>query len=64
MKRTPELFQHLRRLRPTEPRSRYGPIQQLRSARTMKRSIRELGFQIAVRPLPKGMPLGASAARQ
>jgi hypothetical protein len=28
--------------------------------REVKRAIRELGFQIAVRPLPKGMPIGAS----
>jgi hypothetical protein len=28
--------------------------------RVVKRTIRELGFQIAVRPLPKGMPIGAS----
>ena len=28
--------------------------------REVKRGIRELGFQIAVRPLPKGMPIGAS----
>jgi hypothetical protein len=28
--------------------------------REVKRRIRELGFQIAVRPLPKGMPIGAS----
>jgi hypothetical protein len=61
MKPDSELFQHLRRLRPdgttvtiwTYP----GNYDRLR---TMKRSIRELGFQIAVRPLPKGMPLGAS----
>jgi hypothetical protein len=28
--------------------------------REVKRAIRELGFQIALRPLPKGMPIGAS----
>jgi hypothetical protein len=28
--------------------------------RDVKRAIRELGFQIALRPLPKGMPIGAS----
>jgi hypothetical protein len=28
--------------------------------REVKRVIRELGFKIAVRPLPKGMPIGAS----
>jgi hypothetical protein len=28
--------------------------------RHLKRSIRELGFQIAVRPLPKGIPIGSS----
>lgn len=61
MKPNSELFQHLKRLRPdgttvtiwTYP----GNYDRLR---TMKRSIREIGFQIAVRPLPKGMPLGAS----
>jgi len=61
MKPNSELFQHLKRLRPagttvtvwTYP----GNYDRLR---TLKRSIRELGFQIAVRPLPKGMPLGAS----
>lgn len=61
MKPNSELFQHLQRLHPdgttvtiwTYP----GNYDRLR---TLKRSIRELGFQIAVRPLPKGMPLGAS----
>lgn len=56
-----ELFQHLQRLRPegttvtiwTYP----GNYDRLRH---LKRAIREVGFQIAVRPLPKGMPLGAS----
>jgi hypothetical protein len=28
--------------------------------RELKRAIRQVGFQIAVRPLPKGMPIGAS----
>jgi hypothetical protein len=61
LKPNSELFQHLKRLRPdgttitiwTYP----GNYDRLR---TLKRSIREIGFQIAVRPLPKGMPLGAS----
>ncbi len=61
MKPNGELFQHLKRLHPegttvtiwTYP----GNYDRLR---TLKRSIREVGFQIAVRPLPKGMPLGAS----
>ena len=56
-----ELFQRLRQLRPdgttvtiwTYP----GNYERLRQ---LKRAIREHGFQIAVRPLPKGMPLGAS----
>jgi hypothetical protein len=56
-----ELHHYLRRLRPdgttvtvwTYP----GNYDRLRE---LKRSIRELGFQIAVRPLPKGMPIGAS----
>jgi hypothetical protein len=61
LKPNSELFQHLQRLRPegttvtiwTYP----GNYDRLR---TLKRTIREIGFQIAVRPLPKGMPLGAS----
>jgi len=56
-----ELFQHLRQLRPegttitiwTYP----GNYDRLRE---LKRAIRQVGFQIAVRPLPKGMPIGAS----
>ena len=32
--------------------------------RELKRAIRQVGFQIAVRPLPKGMPIGALAPRQ
>jgi hypothetical protein len=28
--------------------------------REVKREIRRLGYQIAVRPLPKGVPIGAS----
>ena len=61
MKPNAEFYQHLKRMRPegttvtiwTYP----GNYDRLR---LLKRSIRELGFQIAVRPLPKGMPLGAS----
>jgi hypothetical protein len=61
MKPNSELFQHLKGLRPdgttitiwTYP----GNYDRLRM---LKRTIREVGFQIAVRPLPKGMPLGAS----
>jgi hypothetical protein len=61
MKPNSEFFQHLKRLRPesttitiwTYP----GNYDRLR---LLKRSIREVGFQIAVRPLPKGMPIGAS----
>ena len=57
-----ELFQHLQRLRPdgttiticTYP-GNYDRLRQL------KHAIRDRGFQIAVRPLPKGMPLGASS---
>jgi hypothetical protein len=56
-----ELRQYLQRLNPaattvtiwTYP----GNYDRLRE---IKRAIRELGFQIAVRPLPKGMPIGAS----
>jgi hypothetical protein len=28
--------------------------------RELKKAVREAGFAIAVRPLPKGMPIGAS----
>jgi hypothetical protein len=56
-----EFFQSLRRLRAdgttitiwTYP----GNFDRLRE---LKRAIRDVGFQIAVRPLPKGMPIGAS----
>jgi hypothetical protein len=56
-----EFFQQLQRFRPegttvtiwTYP----GNYDRLRE---MKRSIRQMGFAIAVRPLPKGMPIGAS----
>jgi hypothetical protein len=56
-----ELFQQLQRYRPegttitiwTYP----GNYERLRE---LKRTIREVGFQIAVRPLPAGMPMGAS----
>jgi hypothetical protein len=58
---TSELFQNLQRLKPdsttitiwTHP----GNYDRLRE---LKRAIREREFQIAVRPLPKGMPIGAS----
>lgn len=61
LKPNSELAQHLQRLRPdgttitiwTYP----GNYERLRQ---LKREIRDAGFQIAVRPLPKGMPLGAS----
>jgi len=61
LKPNSELFQHLKGMRPdgttitiwTYP-GNYDRLRQL------KRSIRQIGFQIAVRPLPKGMPLGAS----
>ncbi len=61
MRSNSELFQQLQKLRPdgttvtiwTYP-GNYDRLRQL------KREIREAGFQIAVRPLPKGMPLGAS----
>jgi hypothetical protein len=56
-----EFFRHLQRLKPesttitiwTYP----GNYDRLRE---LKRAIRQVGFQIAVRPLPKGMPIGAS----
>ena len=62
LKANSELFQHLRGLRPdgntvtiwTYP-GNYDRLRQL------KQAIREIGFQIAVRPLPKGIPVGASS---
>jgi hypothetical protein len=61
MRADSELHQFLRRQRPegttvtiwTYP----GNFDRLRE---LKRSIREQGFQIAVRPLPPGVPIGAS----
>ncbi len=61
LKPNSELSLHLQRLRPegttitiwTYP----GNYERLRQ---LKKAIRDVGFQIAVRPLPKGMPLGAS----
>jgi hypothetical protein len=61
LKPNSELFQHLKRMRPegttitiwTYP-GNYERLRQLKSA------IRAVDYQIAVRPLPKGMPLGAS----
>lgn len=56
-----EFFQHLQRLKPDGTTitiwTYSGNYDRLRE---MKRSIRQVGFQIAVRPLPKGMPIGAS----
>jgi hypothetical protein len=57
-----ELFQQLQRHKPegttvtiwTYP----GNYERLRE---LKRTIRQVGFQIAVRPLPAGMPIGASS---
>ena len=56
-----EFFHHVQRLRPegttitiwTYP----GNYDRLRE---LKRAIRQVGFQVAVRPLPKDMPIGAS----
>ena len=56
-----EFFQQLQHMRPdgttitiwTYP----GNYERLRE---LKHVIRQIGFQIAVRPLPKGMPIGAS----
>jgi hypothetical protein len=61
LKPNSELFEHLRQLRPdattvtiwTYP-GNYDRLRQL------KRAIRDAGFQIALRPLPKGTPMGAS----
>ena len=62
LKPTSELFQHLKGLRPdgttvtiwTYP----GNYDRLRH---LKQTIRQVGFQVAVRPLPKGVYLGASS---
>jgi hypothetical protein len=61
LKPNSELFQHLQKMRPegttvtiwTYP----GNYDRLRHLKT---AIRQLGFAIAVRPLPPGMPLGAA----
>jgi len=56
-----EFFQQLRQFRPEGTTitiwTYAGNFERLRE---MKRAIREQGFAIAVRPLPKGMPMGAS----
>jgi hypothetical protein len=65
MKPNGELLQHLKGLRAdgttitiwTYP-GNYDRLRQL------KRSIRELGFQVAVRPLPKGVPIGGTTANK
>ena len=62
LKPNSELFQHLKGLRPdgttitiwTYP----GNYDRLRH---LKQSIREFGFQIAVRPMPKGSFIGSSS---
>ena len=56
-----DFMQQLRRLNPDGTTvtiwTYAGNFERLRE---MKREIRQLGFAIAVRPLPKGMPMGAS----
>ncbi len=56
-----EFFRQLQRLRPEGTTitiwTYAGNFDRLRE---LKRAIRQKGFQIAVRPLPKGMPIGAS----
>jgi hypothetical protein len=61
LKPNSELRQFLGRLNPQETTVTIwtypGNYDRLRG---IKRAIRDLGFQIALRPLPKGMPIGAS----
>ena len=56
-----EFYQQLRQFRPEGTTitiwTYAGNFERLRE---MKRAVRDLGFAIAVRPLPKGMPMGAS----
>ena len=56
--------------KPDEPSGPFGALTTVKRGalssmelilmREIKRSVRQLGFPIAVRPLPKGMPIGAS----
>ncbi len=57
-----EFHQRLRRLRPGMTVTIWTYPGNYDRLREVKRSVREFGFQIAVRPLPKGMPIGASAS--
>jgi hypothetical protein len=56
-----EFFQQLQHMRPESTTITFwtyaGNFERLRE---LKRAVRELGFPIAVRPLPTGMPIGAS----
>jgi hypothetical protein len=62
LKPNSELSQYLKGLRPDGTTvtiwTYAGNYDRLRR---LKKAIREVGFQIAVRPLPKGMPIGASS---
>jgi hypothetical protein len=57
-----EMFQYLQRFKPDATTvtiwTYTGNYERLR---VLKKAIRERGFQIALRPLPKGMPIGASS---
>jgi hypothetical protein len=63
LKPNSELFQYLKGLRPDGTTvtiwTYAGNYDRLR---LLKKAIRQVGFQIAVRPLPKGMPIGASSS--
>ncbi len=56
-----DFFQQLHRLQPESTTITFwtypGNFERLRE---LKRAVRQMGFPIAVRPLPKGMPIGAS----
>jgi hypothetical protein len=54
------LARYLRRVRPGTTVTIWTYPGNYDRLREVKRSIREFGFQIAVRPLPPGMPIGAS----
>lgn len=55
-----EFQQFLQRLRPGTTVTIWTYAGNFDRLRELKRAIREFGFPIAVRPLPKGMPIGAS----
>jgi len=55
-----EFDQYLRRLRPETTVTIWTYPGNFDRLREVKRAVREFGLQVAVRPLPPGMPIGAS----